>query len=138
MNGCYHQEARFQDEVFDLKGKEIHAMWHMLCERGQDLKVNFRDIEADDKQGRTHWEASYTFSQTGRIVHNKIEAVFEFKDEKIIRHIDRFNFWKWSTMALGPVGAALGWSSYLRTKVSKKAGRSLEAFIHAHPEYESE
>ena len=36
MAECYHPEARFKDEVFELKGNEIAAMWHMLCVRGKD------------------------------------------------------------------------------------------------------
>ncbi len=83
-----------------------------------------------------HWEPVYSFSQTGRHVHNIIDAEFEFKDGKIIRHIDTFDFWRWSKQALGAPGLLLGWSSFLRNKVSTMAAKSLTAFIDKHPEYQ--
>lgn len=66
MAECYHSKVEFSDPVFpDLKGSRAAAMWKMLCERGKDLKIEFRDIDADDSSGRAHWEAWYTFSATG-------------------------------------------------------------------------
>jgi ketosteroid isomerase-like protein len=64
MAGCYHADATFKDEAFELKGKEIGAMWHMLCERGKDMKMTF---EVKEQHGEivAHWEPTYTFSQTG-------------------------------------------------------------------------
>jgi len=112
MVACYHPDIEFSDEVFpDLKGPRAGAMWRMLSERAKDLKVEFADVEADDSVGQAHWEAWYTFSATGRQVHNKIDANFEFKDGKIIRHRDSFDFWAWASQALGPAGWLLGWSS---------------------------
>ncbi|MDZ7715069.1 MAG: nuclear transport factor 2 family protein [Balneolaceae bacterium] len=80
MAECYHPEATFKDEVFELKGKHIAAMWHMLCERGKDLELTFSDIASDKDSGSAHLEATYTFTQTGRKVHNVLEASFRFKD----------------------------------------------------------
>ena len=70
MAACYAEEVHFTDEVFDLRGAEAGAMWAMLCERGEDLTIEFRDVEADDLSGRAHWDAAYTFSATGRQVRN--------------------------------------------------------------------
>ena len=56
------------------------------------------------------------------------DARFEFRDEKIIRHRDSFDFWKWSRQALGLPGLLLGWSPYLRAKVARTAAKSLERF----------
>ncbi len=136
MNACYHPQATFKDEAFDLKGKEVQAMWHMLCKRGKDLEIIFSGVEADDETGKAYWEAVYTFSQTKRKVHNKIHASFRFKDGKIIKHVDQFNFWKWSSMALGPVGTVLGWSGFLKKKVRDQAGKSLKAFISSNSIYQ--
>ena len=58
-------------------------MWTMLCERGRDLTLDWRDVRADDATGAAHWEPRYTFSVTGRPVHNKIDARFTFRDGKI-------------------------------------------------------
>ena len=61
-------------------------MWEMLITAGKDLKITFSDIRANDTTGTCHWEAWYTFSRTGKKVHNIIDASFEFQDGKIIQH----------------------------------------------------
>ena len=136
MSECYHKRAFFKDEVFELSGKEIQAMWHMLCKRGKDLEIEFSDIEEDGEIVRAYWEAKYTFSATKRKVHNKIHAQFRFEDGKIIEHIDRFNFRRWSAQALGVPGVLLGWSPIIKNKVRDQAAKSLNAFISAHSEYQ--
>ena len=128
MAACYHADAEFEDEVFDLKGSEAGDMWRMLCTRGKDLRVEFRDVKVDSNRGSAHWEAWYTFSGTGRKVHNIIDAEFEFKDGRIYRHRDRFDFWSWSKQALGPIGLLLGATPMLRNKVRDKARKSLDEF----------
>ena len=137
MGACYADSATFQDEVFNLKnGKEARAMWHYLVTNGKDLTVTFRDIKADDKRGTAHWEATYTFSGTGRKVHNVIEASFEFENGKIVRHRDRFKFWKWTRMALGATGTLLGWTPLVKNKVRKTAAGGLQKFMADKPEYQ--
>ncbi len=129
MAAAYQDDASFADPVFtDLDGRGAGAMWRMLTERGGDLKVEFSGIEADDERGKAHWEAWYTFSATGRSVHNIIDATFEFRDGKISKHRDVFDFYRWSKMALGPAGLLLGWTSFMQGSVSKKAGAQLEKF----------
>ena len=135
MQACYAPQVTFEDEVFSLKGKEAGAMWHMLCESGSDLKLAHRDVQATDASGRAHWDAYYTFS-TGRKVHNSIDAEFQFQDGRIIQHRDRFNFWSWSSQALGPTGMLLGWSPLVRNKVQSTARARLDKFIQAHPAYQ--
>ena len=130
MAACYHPAVIFSDEVFtELEGARATGMWQMLCERGKDLKIEFRDIQADDSTGSAHWEAWYTFSATHRKVHNKIDARFEFKDGKIIGHRDSFSFWAWASQALGPTGLLLGWSGLVRNRVRAQAAKNLAAFL---------
>lgn len=129
MRAAYHPEARFDDPAFvGLVGAEIGDMWEMLITRGKDLEITFSGVAADEKAGSAHWEAWYTFSATGRKVHNVIDASFEFKDGKIFRHRDRFGFWRWSRQALGLPGLLLGWSPLLAGKVQKQARKSLDAW----------
>ena len=135
MIACYHPNIHFVDEVFNLQGKAVGAMWHMLCERGTDLQIDFSEIRVANEKGFAHWEARYTFSTTGRLVHNVIDAEFTFRDGLMYAHLDRFNFWRWSRMALGATGWILGWSEILRAKVSAMANRSLEKFISEYPTY---
>jgi len=106
----------------------------MLCERGKDLRVEARDIAADGEQGRAHWEAWYTFTQTGRPVHNVIDAAFEFDGEgRIVRHQDTFDLWRWSRMALGVKGAALGWTRALKKAIRAQARKGLDAWMARPP-----
>lgn len=130
MAACYHPEATFRDEVFDLtSGLEAGQMWQMLLARGSDLRIEFCDVQADGHSGSAHWEAWYTFAKTKRPVHNIIRAAFEFRDGLIYRHRDHFDFWRWSRQALGAPGYLLGWSSFLQRKVHDTAMRGLADFI---------
>jgi hypothetical protein len=135
MGACYAPDAGFSDPVFqDLRGDEVRAMWRMLCERGKDLQISHSAVEADDASGTARWEADYTFSETGRKVHNEIAASFKFADGLIADHVDRFDLWRWSRQALGPTGLLLGWSPVVRNKVRAQARANLEAFMAAEPD----
>ena len=137
MIACYHPDIHFFDPVFtNLQGKRAGAMWHMLCERGTDLQATFSDIQADDKKGQAHWEATYSFGKNGRLIHNIIDATYTFQDGKIVRHQDSFDLWKWTRMALGTKGVLMGWSGVVQGKVRETAVSSLNKFITAHPEYQ--
>jgi ketosteroid isomerase-like protein len=137
MAACYHPEAQFSDPAFpNLTGKQPGAMWRMLIEGATSLDITFNNVQGANSQGSAHWEAIYPFTQTGRKVHNKIDSTFEFRDGLIWRHRDRFDFWAWSRMALGPTGLLLGWSPIVRNKVHKMAGQRLVKFIEKHPEYQ--
>ena len=89
----------------------------------------------NENRASVHWEAKYSFAQTKRKVHNKINAQFEFRDDKIIQHTDTFNFWKWSFQALGVPGFLFGWLPFLRKKVSQNASKALNKFIKDYSEY---
>lgn len=128
MSACYHPDVHFSDPVFDLHGDRARAMWQMLCTRGRDLEVEFRDVSSEGESGRAHWDARYTFSATGRKVLNRIDAHFTFRDGLIVRHEDTFDFYLWSRQALGLPGLLLGWSSVLQNKVRAQAARGLAAF----------
>lgn len=130
MAACYADDVEFTDEVFrGLRGDRARAMWRMLLTRGSDLEVDFSDVRAEGDRGSAKWTATYTFGTTGRRVRNEISAEFAFRDGKIVRHRDRFDFWRWSRMALGPVGLALGWTPLVRGMVRAQANRLLEKFI---------
>jgi ketosteroid isomerase-like protein len=129
MRACYHPEVHFTDEAFDLHGAHAGNMWHMLCTRGKDLRLAYRDIaEQSDGRVTAHWEAWYTFSATGRHVHNIIDATITLRDGLMVRHVDRFDFWRWSRQALGTPGLLLGWAPFLQAKVRAKAAAGLAAF----------
>ncbi len=129
MAACYRQDATFTDPVFTLRGDEVKAMWRMFCTQGTDLVVSYSDVEAGETSGSGRWEATYTFGATGRKVHNRIASSFRFQDGLIASHTDDFDFYRWSRMALGPVGVALGWTPLVRAKVRKQAAGQLRRFM---------
>jgi ketosteroid isomerase-like protein len=130
MARCYAPNARFSDPAFgELQGAEVPAMWRMLCERGNDLEVSYRDVETHDDRGSAHWDADYTFSATGRKVHNSIDASFRFADGLIAEHDDRFGMWRWSRQALGPTGLFFGWSPVVKKRVTEQARENLSEFM---------
>ncbi len=135
MAKCYHSDAVFQDEVFDLRGREIAAMWHMLCERGRDLKVTYHILDTVDSDVHVVWKATYTFSATGKKVENHIRSEFVMNDGKIKAHRDRFDMWRWCRQALGWRGILFGWIPVVQSGIRKKARASLDGFLQSHPEY---
>ena len=132
MAACYADNARFDDAAFSLSGRrEIGGMWRMLCEA---VKAKGRDVWKLEVSAITdnsaHWEPTYRFSATGRMVHNIIDAKFEFDGAGlIVRHQDTFDFWRWSRQALGAPGMMLGWTPFLRGKVRAQAGANLKKFL---------
>ncbi|MCA8922957.1 MAG: nuclear transport factor 2 family protein [Planctomycetes bacterium] len=98
----YAPDVHFSDRVFpDLRGAAAGSMWAMLCE-SEDLRVTFSGVRAGERYGVARWEADYTVF--GNPVHNVIDANFEFDEAgEIVRHVDSFDFERWSSQALpGP------------------------------------
>ena len=132
MQACYASQARFDDEAFSLQGADqIGGMWRMLCQttRANGL-AHWRLQVSNITDHSAHWQAHYLFSATGRLVHNTIDATFEFDPQGLItRHRDRFDFWAWSRQALGTTGLLLGWTPWLRAKVRAQAAANLRHFV---------
>lgn len=136
MAPFYADNVEFDDEAFSLRGKQqVMGMWTMLSEatkaKGRDVwRLEYSGISASGNSGQAHWEAHYRFSATGRMVHNIIDAQFTFNDQGlVVKHHDRFNFWRWSSQALGTPGLLLGWSPMLRNKVRATAAGNLAKFM---------
>jgi uncharacterized protein len=130
MAACYAPDAHFSDPVFaGLRDGEPGAMWRMLTGRAEDLEVQLLEHDADEERGSAHWLADYTFSTTGRKVHNDVRAEFRFRDGLIAEHRDAFSFYAWSRQALGPAGLALGWTPLIHGKVKRQARAGLDEFL---------
>jgi hypothetical protein len=130
----YAPDVEFSDPIFGaLKGKRAFAMWAMIVERGEDLRLQYSEIRAAGAEGHAHWDAQYTFSFLvfGNAVENTADATFELKDGKIIRHHDQYDMRRWMRMGLWPFGGIVG-ESTLRDGVQSK----LDDFIEKHPEYQ--
>jgi ketosteroid isomerase-like protein len=127
MVAHYHDDITFEDPAFgELHGEHAKNMWRMLCKSQQnsvglksdailpEFRVEVSEIAFDDEIGSARWDAYYTFSQTGRKVHNIIHATFRFQDGKIIDHRDRFDSWRWARQALGLKGLLFGWAPFFK------------------------
>lgn len=129
MAACYASNVTFSDPVFgELHGHEAADMWRMLVSRAQEFSLTFGDVTADDREGSARWTATYRFAQTGRMVVNRIEARFVFRDGAIAEHRDRFDLWRWARQALGAKGALLGWTPLVQSAIRSQAKRALAAW----------
>ena len=127
MVRCYADDIVFEDPAFGrLQGEDAKNMWRMLVNPG--LSLIFNNVWTEGDTGGAHWEATYTFSKTGRRVVNKIDAGFVFREGLICRHRDHFDFWKWSAQALGTPGMLFGWTPFLKNKVRQQALERLRHF----------
>lgn len=127
----YHNDIVFTDPAFGtLKGDKAKNMWRMLCgsQKKGGIKVVFSNIEFKNDIGKAHWEAIYTYSRTGRKVHNKVSANFKFKEGKIIEHIDTFDLHLWAKQALGFKGYIIGWTQFFKTKMNDRTNKLLLDF----------
>ena len=128
---CYHEDILFDDPAFgSLQGDRAKAMWEMLLSN-KDTKplITYEILEVNKKRAKVFWTAEYTYGPKKRKVVNKVTANFEFKDGKVIKHIDDFNLWAWSKQALGASGYLLGWSAFMRDQIQKKTGKLLNSYL---------
>lgn len=133
MQACYADNAIFSDAVFkNLDAAQVRSMWEMLIKSGKDLRLEYNHVHTDEETGTAEWVAHYTFSATGKKVVNRIQASFVFENGKIVQHTDHFNFYKWSSQALGLPGILLGWTDFLKNKIRKRAAENLRLYIAAH------
>ena len=129
MAAAYHPDATFSDPVFpSLDRAGTVAMWAMLCERATDLTIEPSAIAADAERGSAHWDATYTYSATGRRVLNQIDASFTFRDGLILRHEDRFSLYRWMRQAFGLNGVMAGWLPPVQRAVRGQAAKALAAY----------
>jgi ketosteroid isomerase-like protein len=132
MQACYAPDVTFSDPVFvGLRGPEAGAMWRMLTGRAKDLRVELLAHDANGDRGSARWRATYTYTQTGRLVVNDVRADFRFGDGLIAEHVDEFGFHRWARQALGTPGLLLGWTPMLRATVRKRAREALDEFMAA-------
>jgi limonene-1,2-epoxide hydrolase len=126
MAALYSADATFADPVFPgLKGAEVGAMWQMLTGRGKDLRVEYKIVEIKGNVAIVDWQAYYTFSATGRMVHNIIRGELTVQEGKIVAHVDRFDLYRWMSQAMGLKGKLLGWLPPVQQALQSKARAGL-------------
>lgn len=131
MVACYSDSIVFEDPAFGkLEGDRAKNMWRMLLEsqKGKDFQVQFSNVSQDDKSASAKWEAKYTFSKTGRKVHNLISSQMLIEDGKIVQHTDHFNLRTWAKQALGIKGAIFGGTGFFKKSLQKQTNSLLDRF----------
>jgi ketosteroid isomerase-like protein len=129
MAKCYAPDIEFSDPVFGvLRGREAGDMWRMLLARAAEFSLTFSDVRSVGQAATANWVATYRFSQTGRLVVNRINARFMIRDGLIVEHHDNFDLWTWSRQALGFKGLLLGWTSLVQNKIRAQAAKGLRNY----------
>ncbi len=131
MTQFYAENIQFEDPAFGkLQGTRAKSMWEMLIYRSKgDLKIEFTNIQANDKIGSAEWIATYHYGPKRRKVVNHVKANFKFDQGKITEHIDEFDFNKWASQALGLTGKLLGRTRFLRKKVQATTNNLLDNYM---------
>ena len=130
----YDPEIVFTDSIFgELRGKRAFAMWSMLLSQPGDLEVRPSRIRVEGAEGHAHWDAFYTFPFLvfSNKVENSIDATFELRNGKILRHRDQFDLRRWMRMALWPFGGSVS-EDTIRDGVRSR----LDDYIARHPEFQ--
>jgi hypothetical protein len=105
-------------------------MWKMLNRPGGGgLELQYQVGAVDDSTGNATWQAQYAAPGTGHAVDNHITSKFWFAEGLIVRHEDNFDLYRWASMALGPVGRLLGWTSIIQGQIRKGATASLDKYM---------
>jgi hypothetical protein len=130
MIECYHQELQFEDPAFGkLSYAQACGMWKMLCESAKDLSIEYSILKSEDNYVEVRWIAEYSFSKTGKFVHNEIIAQLTFKDGKIIQHTDNFDLFKWAKQAMGLQGWLIGSTPFFRKKLQQQTNYQLAKYM---------
>jgi len=129
MVALYDDNIIFSDPVFPrLNSLQAKNMWRMLNKKSHDLKVTAKDFTQDGNYCTCTWDAHYSFGPNNRPVHNIVHARMLIKNGKITEHTDNFDFWRWTRMAVGPLGYLAGWTPFLRNKIQSTAAGNLQKF----------
>ena len=128
MLTCYADDVVFSDPAFgELRGDLTRHVAH-AGRAGAGLSLTFGEVAADQHTGRAEWIAQYRFTATGRMVVNRIDARFRFRDGRIVEHRDSFDLWRWARQALGLKGALLGWTPFVQRAIRAQARKNLDAY----------
>ena len=129
-NELYHPNAIYEDEIFSFKGFEIHALWYTATRPGMDMSADCISIEEVGDKVICIWKMSYTIDSINRKIELQEKATFFFDGDKVIKHIDEYDFWSWCIQAFGLPGRLFGWSKWLRNRVRFQAKKSVLANLY--------
>jgi hypothetical protein len=140
MARCYHDKASFSDPVYpDLREERIVYMWHQLLAAAttaeskgssnnalclNNLQLEYKVLFGDERKAQVQWFATYQYGK--RPVRNEVLSTLAIWDDKIVRQVDEFNFWRWSRQARGLPGLAFGAMPWYQRSVQRSAQSRLE------------
>ena len=132
LAACYHPAASFGDPLFpDLRGARVGWRWRLLARGATDMQVSYDILAGDERKAVVRWRARWRLAGSGRPVANEVESIFTFWDDRIVRQVDAFDFWRWSRASLGPAGWLLGWIPAVRRAAGRRALQQLDRLAAA-------
>jgi hypothetical protein len=136
MQSCLDGDVRFSDFAFDIRGKEVMAMWHWFCvaypPRERPIAVpEFNVVEESGDIVLTKYRVSYGSGEDQRPVDYFIKSRFTLKNDKIVEQHDEFSNvseFAFAKMAFGFPTQLLAVTPLLRVIVRKRALEKLKQF----------
>lgn len=124
MAALYAEDATFEDPVFRLRGPDIGRMWVELTRRARGFAISYSIAEAGPDSGVVESTARYLFGGRRPVV-NVIRSEIRFEGGRIVQQVDRFDFRRWASQALGLPGRLFGRFEWFRRSVARRVARKL-------------
>ena len=138
MHSCLDENVKFSDFAFDIRGKEVKAMWHWFCvpylKREEPVDVTkFEILRSEGDIVEAKYRVSYLYGDKQRPVIYFINSRFVVQNDKIVAQEDTFSnisVSEFADMALGFPSQLLALQpKLLRNVVNKKANEKLHQFM---------
>ena len=138
MHDCLDENVKFSDFAFDIKGKEVKAMWHWFCmgypPRPQPVEApKFEIVRSEGDIVLAKYRVRYPYGEKQRPVDYFINARFKLQNGKIVGQEDTFSNisqFEFAKMAFGFPLQLLALTPLLRPIVKKKAAEKLSQFMN--------
>lgn len=126
---CYAKNATFTNPVYISLNKTLTvAMFNMYIRNAENLRLDFKNITADHHSGSAEWLITYTTAKKNKVVIKYLKSHFTFKNEKIVKQVDDFNFYNYIRQIKGATGFMFGWARLYKTSVQNSAMKELIRF----------
>src|SRR3954453_18623876 len=145
MHNNLADDIKFSDFAFDIRGKEVRAMWQLFCsatEARPPVEVPwFEIVESQADRVVTKYRVAYPFrdktllGERERRVDYVIEAHLWLRNGKIVRHEDVSDIRTWARMAFGYPKCLLAGTAFFRDRVKQEASGRLKDFVKKQPAY---
>ena len=131
LRDLYHPKAVYKDELFSVKGKDVHVLWYSALQPEYKLTAVCNSVELIDNTVISHSEVSYYIPSVNKKIHLKKKGTFKFEKERIIHHVDVYSFKSWCIQTFGIVGFLFWWTRWLKRRVQLQAHKSISVNIYS-------